>query len=49
MESLEQGLDVNVVTLKALCDQVDAADRERAVEALRCCDTRLCVQMRTHE
>lgn len=35
LESLEQGLDVNVVMLKALCDQVDAADRERAVEALR--------------
>ncbi len=35
LESLEQGLDVNVVMLKALCDQVDAADRKYAVEALR--------------
>lgn len=35
LESLEQGLDVNVVALKSLCDQVDPDDRERAVETLR--------------
>jgi len=35
LESLEQGLDVNVVTLKSLCDRVDPADREYALQALR--------------
>jgi len=35
LETLEQGLDVNVVALKALCDKVDTLDRERAVEAIR--------------
>jgi hypothetical protein len=35
LESLEQGLDVDVITLKSLCDQLDSADRERAVESLR--------------
>src|SRR4051812_9448049 len=35
LELLEQGLDVNVIMLRSLCDRVDPADRERAVEALR--------------
>jgi hypothetical protein len=35
LELLEQGLDVTVLMLKSVCDQVDLADRERAVMALR--------------
>jgi hypothetical protein len=35
LELLEQGLDVSVVRLSALREQVDTADHERIIEALR--------------
>ncbi len=35
LELLEQGLDVNVVRLSALRKEVDSADHERILEALR--------------